>query len=508
MDAARPNSVLRIGFCLLAVAMGLACSPRTIAQQVEAESLPQPLVQLIAKPAIGRQPLRVGFVAEVRPDVDPQSLSYTWRLRRAGDSRQQMFATTQRAELVFSRPGVFEVELIVTDAGGEAMRSCAPILVGNEEAEIRFQQPESGDLIDVEEPIAYRLYVNDAEDGTSDYDEAEAANSKEIDPYVGQRTLTTLTIHSPSVNRAESPPATPAGKMVSSGWDLIRQSDCLTCHAIDRPRVGPSFLEIAEKYRTDDAAIARAIDKVIRGTQGGAIAGTWGKIPMSSHPQLSLADARQMVEWIFALKTNTAPRVYSGLSGEIVLESGLLPSAGKVTLAASYLDLGADGAIPIATTAELTLRVRQQNALLADLIQGPRIVTNESHPDQSWLEAVGNQQHWIAFERLPISQVGGIAVQVSSDQPHSRIRVHLDQTDGPLLGSIPIPNQAGEPKWEHRELRWSLAELQQHSAQFAQQKFRSLVLCFENEVVPNAVLRLQTVRFLKPAEENSTAIAN
>jgi hypothetical protein len=172
------------------------------------------------------------------------------------------------------------------------------------------------------------------------------------------------------------------------------------------------------------------------------------------------------------------------------------------------LDLGAENAIPIAATTELTLRLRRQNALLADRIQGPRIVVNDSDRSQSYLEAVGGQQHWIAFERLPVSQLGGVAVQGASDQPHSRIRIHLDQPDGPLLGTISMQSHAGEPTRELRELRWSQAELQQKSSQLARQEFRSLVLCFENEVVPNAVLRLQTVHLLSPAEKDSTANAN
>ncbi|MCK2127754.1 class I cytochrome c [Thauera aromatica] len=35
---------------------------------------------------------------------------------------------------------------------------------------------------------------------------------------------------------------------------LVRKSKCLTCHAIDKKKDGPSYKEIAAKYRGDPAA--------------------------------------------------------------------------------------------------------------------------------------------------------------------------------------------------------------------------------------------------------------
>ncbi|MCE9680818.1 c-type cytochrome [Halomonas alkalisoli] len=44
--------------------------------------------------------------------------------------------------------------------------------------------------------------------------------------------------------------------------NLIRQHDCTKCHAISRPKEGPSLAEIAEKYRDDPDAVGTLYNHV------------------------------------------------------------------------------------------------------------------------------------------------------------------------------------------------------------------------------------------------------
>lgn len=76
---------------------------------------------------------------------------------------------------------------------------------------------------------------------------------------------------------------------------LAKQNACFGCHAIERKLVGPSFAEIAQRYKVDATAPARLVKKVM---QGGA--GVWGPIPMPSQPRLSEADAKVLVDWVLA----------------------------------------------------------------------------------------------------------------------------------------------------------------------------------------------------------------
>lgn len=76
---------------------------------------------------------------------------------------------------------------------------------------------------------------------------------------------------------------------------IARSNACMGCHAIDRKLVGPSFQQIAEKYKGDAQASAKLEKKV---KNGGA--GVWGSIPMPSHPKMSDADIKTVVAWVLA----------------------------------------------------------------------------------------------------------------------------------------------------------------------------------------------------------------
>ena len=81
------------------------------------------------------------------------------------------------------------------------------------------------------------------------------------------------------------------------GLALIAKSDCLTCHKVREKLIGPAYADVAAKYETTDANISMLASKVIKGGQG-----VWGAIPMTPHPQLSEADAQQMVKYILLLR--------------------------------------------------------------------------------------------------------------------------------------------------------------------------------------------------------------
>jgi cytochrome c len=81
------------------------------------------------------------------------------------------------------------------------------------------------------------------------------------------------------------------------------KSDCNACHSVDNKIVGPAFKEIANKYKGDKTAVAKLSEKIIKGG-----AGNWGEIPMSPHPQISQADAGEMVKYILSLAPTAAAK--------------------------------------------------------------------------------------------------------------------------------------------------------------------------------------------------------
>jgi cytochrome c len=84
---------------------------------------------------------------------------------------------------------------------------------------------------------------------------------------------------------------------VHKGKQLIEKSDCLGCHNETTKVVGPSYVDVAEKYPMSELNVDELADKIIRGG-----AGVWGDVPMTPHPNLSKEDAKEMVNYILSLK--------------------------------------------------------------------------------------------------------------------------------------------------------------------------------------------------------------
>ncbi len=78
---------------------------------------------------------------------------------------------------------------------------------------------------------------------------------------------------------------------------LLQSSGCMTCHGVDKKVIGPSYQEIAAKYRNDKGAEAALIKKVKGGGKG-----AWGEMPMPPNPHVKDEDIKTMVQWILAIK--------------------------------------------------------------------------------------------------------------------------------------------------------------------------------------------------------------
>jgi len=91
-----------------------------------------------------------------------------------------------------------------------------------------------------------------------------------------------------------------AAVLVSTGaWadateDAMTKAGCLACHAKDKKVVGPSFKDIAAKYKGQDV-VAKLMDKVRKGGSG-----SFGPVPMaaSGPDKISDGDLKAAVELI------------------------------------------------------------------------------------------------------------------------------------------------------------------------------------------------------------------
>lgn len=89
-----------------------------------------------------------------------------------------------------------------------------------------------------------------------------------------------------------------ASPAVFASEALLQKGGCMGCHTQDKKLVGPSFKDIAAKYKGQGDAVAKLTDKVRKGGSG-----VWGPIPMPPNgaDKLNDGDLKSAIEWILKL---------------------------------------------------------------------------------------------------------------------------------------------------------------------------------------------------------------
>jgi cytochrome c len=403
---------------------------------------------------IGKQPLAVALSSKGSFDKDADDqLKYEWRVTRAEakpvgaadssppvQSAATVVSTEPNPTVTFDNPGVYNVELVVTDQHGASRAASVPVLVGNSKPAIRFVQPQVGDFFDPEQPIPYQLIVSDAEDGTNDEIAVDEQGAALIDRESPGRVSVNAVFSNDPVPSAAS--AT-GGEQGPIGMRMMKRSDCFNCHAVDQKRVGPMLVEIATKYRGKEGALEASIERVLKGSTG-----AWGKIPMIPHSQHTADEVREMVTWIYSLEPSGLIRVFPGFVGDIPVSKGEGAKGGHYRLEANYVDRGA-GAIPaLAASATIYLRPRLVEAETADEVRGPQILSSGSAGGGKFIGAI-NHDHYLRFHGITMDNIKRLTLKVASAGAGGSIEIRLDKPDGELLATVPVEvNGAWEKFYE------------------------------------------------------------
>jgi cytochrome c len=77
---------------------------------------------------------------------------------------------------------------------------------------------------------------------------------------------------------------------------LAKKHNCTACHQVDKKSVGPSYKDVAKKYKGQADAPAKLAEKVKKGGQG-----VWGAIPMPPNPAVPDADIGKLVQWVLSM---------------------------------------------------------------------------------------------------------------------------------------------------------------------------------------------------------------
>ena len=214
-----------------------------------------------------------------------------------------------------------------------------------------------------------------------------------------------------------------------AGLYLMNASDCKTCHLPDKNSVGPSFLNIAGKYKSDQGAVARLAAKVIQG--GG---GVWGEHAMSAHPKISQPEAETIVKYILSMGQKQIPLPFIPLSGNY---TSRIPKGdngkGGYLLRAAYSDKGNGNIGSLSSEYLLPLRSPSLVPERADIQAHTQLLTT---PSVSF--SMLGDHSYLGYNNIDFSGIRQIEfwVQATPNEGDAGgiIEVHLDAPDGRLIG--------------------------------------------------------------------------
>jgi len=87
-----------------------------------------------------------------------------------------------------------------------------------------------------------------------------------------------------------------AAPIAQADLAMAKKYNCTACHTVDKKVVGPSYKDVAKKYKGQADAAAKLAEKVKKGGSG-----VWGPVPMPPNAAVPDGDIKKLVDWILSL---------------------------------------------------------------------------------------------------------------------------------------------------------------------------------------------------------------
>jgi cytochrome c len=359
----------------------------------------------------GQAPLKVSFSGKGSLDRDDDdAISYQWLF-----DGKTVGADDADAVYTYTKPGIYKAILKVTDKAGLIGRDTLIIKVGNTAPSVTIAGTDNKSFYWKGKPFSYTIKVTDKEDGKID--------PKRIKAYYVYNALPADNAAGQILNSSAI-----AGETNYPGKGLMAASDCKACHQLDKVSVGPSFMMVANKYKTQAGSADKLAKKIIAGG-----AGSWGtEHVMSAHPQLAVADAKEMVKYIFSLTDKKKPVnsnvVAIPLSGKLNLKYNDNEPRGEYTIVATYTDNGGKIVGPLKGTDIVTLRHADMNSAFADAYVGyPRFRDKLSE---------GGNKAYLLYKNIDLTNIRQFAYTYGAKNTEGDIEVRLDSRAGPVISTV------------------------------------------------------------------------
>lgn len=394
----------------------------------------KPVAMVSASKSGGTVPLKITLSSAGTKDADGDALKYSWKITSPGVAPK--LYSTANPVVTFTKPGVYTATLTVKDPKGSSNSKSVQIIAGNEPPVVKVDLSSNKTFFFINKPINYKVTVSDKEDGSLD--------AGKISP---EQVAISFDYASQGFDYAEiiqGQRSVDASTQFGVAQAIMRKSDCRNCHNTDTKNIGPSFSEIAEKYKGNTAEINR-LAKVIR--EGGK--GVWGGvIGMPAHPSIPQADAHAIVKYIMNINTktiNTLP--VKGTYTATIPEGD--DGSGTYVVRAAYSDRGNKN-IP-RQTAESTIILRSPRMSPADASIRKGVAVRINGMDGK-VNAIPNTNGYLGFKKIDLSGIQQLELDITTSPRENnqggKIEIRIDSPTGELIGQTDVPSVDDEPRDE------------------------------------------------------------
>lgn len=388
----------------------------------------KPIADFEADETVGAVPLAVNFSAEGSEDFDHDELTYEWYFT----GFEEVQSTEQNPSFTFEQPGEYSVHLVVSDPSGESSEKSMKIFAGNDMPQLAWQLEGNQTFYFDDQPLAYAVQVSDKEDGSIGNGIDEEQVSVTVDFLQQGFDANEVAMGHQTVSA------------YATGQALMKESDCSTCHQMKEKSIGPTYMQIAEKYKEDDGAIAYLSSKIING--GG---GVWGERVMAAHPNIPKSDAAKMAEYILSLgkDINRLPA-----KGTYVFDQHKPSDTdGTYILTASYTDRGSGDVSELTAQEVAVLRhpvipARQYDG--ADKASKFTLdkETSRGLVDQEIEAVIAPAGAHILYKNIDLTGIESLGIQAIYSPDFfggGTIRVHTGSVDGEVIAEMEVSETPG-----------------------------------------------------------------
>ena len=374
--------------------------------EFNAGNRPPVIDHMIVDKTSGKLPLTVNASVEAR-DREKDAVSYIWNLGN-GETKE---TTEPKISHTYADAGQYKISVEVKDTEGESAKSAATsIVAGNSRPEVDIVIAGGNSSFYVPgQPVSYEVSVIDAESAAID-----PANIFVSVDYLEGMDKVAMSLGHQQVSAAVT------------GKALTQAMDCKSCHNESEASIGPSYMDVAKKYKDEKKAIGYLQKKI---KEGGS--GVWGEVMMAAHPNITSSETNQIVTYIMSLNGDGSMKPSLPPKGSIQAEAST--TGNLMVITASYTDAGAEGAIPLTGSKSIVLVSNTVGFSEATKTKGMRAVSYGGQDLLLLQEAEG----WFEIDEVDLTGVSAVVLTAGWQEPPKiayNFDIRLNTPDGQVIG--------------------------------------------------------------------------